>query len=312
MDNETDKPKESPSIVYAIPQTMPQDDSDEIDLRELWHTLMRRKLIVIATTALILLASLAYVFLLPPVYEAKVLLKIGVHNTTQLLESTNALQAYINFKYDLSRDYTRDITEFYLTAVSVPDKNAGYISITANGPTGADAKNVLSAAVDDIQARHQVLFTSIVASDLIKIESTEKQIDYYSDDVLPQIKRELESLQTLQANRIKRNIESSEFNLELDYLLDEIISGKVSGLKELVDITIPKLETEAEKLKKNLKPPFLEMTSIVGDIAVPEGPVKPNKKMILAVALVAGVMLGIFLVFFLEFIKPKKAAAEEE
>ena len=126
------------------------------------------------------------------------------------------------------------------------------------------------------------------------------------------MKKELDSLKNLQKNRFERSSQSSEFNLEIDYLLNEIISGKVSGITELVDITIPILKAKEEVLKRNMNPPFMEMTSIVGEISVPDSPVKPNKKMILAVGLVAGVMLGIFLAFFLEFIKPKKTIEEEK
>lgn len=271
--------------------------------------MMRWKLVVILTAALTVLVSLAYVILSPPVYEAKTQLKIGgytTNNTKQLFESVNSLKAYINFKYDLSNDYSRNPAESYLESVSIPDKNAAYISITANGPSGEEAREILSEAVDEILARHRILYDSVLETTEKQIAGIEKQIYYYTENALPRMESELETLQNLQADRINRNNQTLQINLEIDYLLDEIISGKASAINELVGITIPDLETKSTELKKNMKAPFLEMTSIVGDISVPENPVKPKKLQILAIALSAGIIPGIILALFLEFLNSKK------
>ncbi len=302
MDNEADTPKESPQILYVAPQPTPDDD--EIDLRELWHTLMRRKWTVIATTALVVIASLVYVFVSTPVYEAKAFIKVGTYISNksdrvslepirQLLESLDDLQAYV--KYDLSA-----------VSVSIPDKKASYLQLSTNNSTGEKAKQTLENSVNDILFRHKSIFDAVTATVKNEIANLESRIGYYTNTALPQKMKELESLQTLQTNRLSRNVQPSEYNLEMDYLLKEIISGKDAEIKEITDITLPGLNTRITELRNNLKPPFTEMTSLSGNISVSNSPVKPNKKMILAVALVAGVMLGIFLVFFLEFIKPKK------
>ncbi|HIQ47942.1 MAG TPA: hypothetical protein EYH57_10050, partial [Sulfurovum sp.] len=50
---------------------------------------------------------------------------------------------------------------------------------------------------------------------------------------------------------------------------------------------------------KNAK---IKMTQVVGEITVGETPIKPKKKLIIIVAFITGLMLSVFLAFFLEFI----------
>ena len=52
-------------------------EEDEIDLRELWKTLMKRKMLIAVVTVFITVAAIAYVLLKTPMYEAKALFEIG-------------------------------------------------------------------------------------------------------------------------------------------------------------------------------------------------------------------------------------------
>ena len=53
----------------------------------------------------------------------------------------------------------------------------------------------------------------------------------------------------------------------------------------------------------------IKMTQKIGDITVSDTPVKPRKKLIVIVAFITGLMLSVFLAFFLEFLRGMK---EEE
>jgi len=50
-------------------------------------------------------------------------------------------------------------------------------------------------------------------------------------------------------------------------------------------------------------------TEIIGEIITKDHPVKPKKKLIVIVAFITGLMLAVFLAFFLEFIRSSR---EEE
>ncbi len=90
------------------------------------------------------------------------------------------------------------------------------------------------------------------------------------------------------------------------------IPQKEDEIKTLEIQTIPNLVNQIDKLKMYTLEPYLRETHILGDILSTGNPVKPNKKMVLAVSLVAGLMLGVFLVFFLEFLRGSKKDDETE
>ncbi len=72
------------------------------------------------------------------------------------------------------------------------------------------------------------------------------------------------------------------------HLLDEVIPAKHAEIKKMQDITIPELKTKIKSLESSIKPPYLVMTHIVGDILTHDYPVKPRKKLVIAVAGLAG------------------------
>ncbi len=280
-------------------QISPNTADDEIDLRELWNTLMRRKWVVVITTALVLMASVVYVFTAPKVYEAKVTFQVGSYAEwsvedfpVRLFETVDSLKTFINSRYSVS--------------VSIPDKKAPFISLSANAGTPEKAVELVQGVTDDILSKHKRYYDSYVNSLQPQVEDLKKQIEYYSSELLPRLEQELSVLENLQMNRIRRNPGNNDLEIDMGYLLKEMMELKTSGIRELEIVTIPELKSRMNILQKLLEEPFLQKTALVGDISASSTPVKPKKKMVLAVALVAGLMMGVFLVFFLEFIKPKE------
>ena len=70
---------------------------------------------------------------------------------------------------------------------------------------------------------------------------------------------------------------------------------------EMVEIT--KLEEELNTLKSLMKPYNYKNTEVIGNIILNDYAVKPKKTLIVIVAFVTGLILSVFLVFFLEFIR---------
>ncbi len=93
------------------------------------------------------------------------------------------------------------------------------------------------------------------------------------------------------------NLEAEKVRLE-----KETIPAKASAIKKIENITIPQLQTRIKQIRTSMEEPYLVMTKILGKIYTQEEPVKPKKKLVIAVALITGVALGVLLAFFLEFI----------
>ena len=66
------------------------------------------------------------------------------------------------------------------------------------------------------------------------------------------------------------------------------------------------LVSKINDLELQISPHNIQNTKLMGDIITNEYPVKPKKKLIIAVSFVTGFILSIFLVFFMEFIRSFK------
>lgn len=80
------------------------------------------------------------------------------------------------------------------------------------------------------------------------------------------------------------------------------------NLKKAVDFTIQRHKEKA-KLYSGLHAK-INMTQLLDDITVGDAAVKPKKKLIIVVAFITGLMLSVFLAFFLEFIAGMKKPEE--
>ncbi|WP_457593298.1 Wzz/FepE/Etk N-terminal domain-containing protein [Hydrogenimonas sp.] len=136
----------------------------------------------------------------------------------------------------------------------------------------------------------------------IKNIDLESQIKKIKEETIPNLKK--------QKTRI---LQETIPNLEVQKrrLLEEVIPRKEADIEKLLSITIPQKLIRIEEISTSMKEPYLVMTHVVGKIYTHDYPVKPKKKLIIAIALVTGLMLGIFLAFFLEFIakKPEEKAS---
>ena len=99
---------------------------------------------------------------------------------------------------------------------------------------------------------------------------------------------------------------------EQRYLADIIIKIKDSlesfeNQKSNIEVVeIEKLEEELRSLKVSMEPYNYKNTEVIGTIITNDYPIKPKKKLIIVVAFVTALILSIFFVFLLEFIRGTK------
>lgn len=197
--------------------------NDEIDLRELWATIVKRKLTIIAFTLLTTAAAAFYAWSTAPVYSGEVLIEIG--DVIMNAESTNDKPTIVQ-----ALDNSNDLREAVLQSIAT--NKAGFI---VESPKGS--------------------------SKLIKIsyEDTDKKL----------ITQKLENAANL---ILERHKSKAEF---------------------------------FQKANAHIRP-----SAMISSISVTPDPIKPKKALIVAVALIAGLMLGVFAAFFIEFIQNSKTRGE--
>jgi LPS O-antigen subunit length determinant protein (WzzB/FepE family) len=98
-----------------------------------------------------------------------------------------------------------------------------------------------------------------------------------------------------------KNLQRSKENLlddqirKIQYALDVTLRNKKLDLTEQI-----------KKAQYNMSSLNVQNSKLVGEYVVYDYPVKPKKKLIVIVAFITGLILSIFLVFFLEFIRAEK------
>lgn len=179
-------------------------NNDEIDLRELWQTLVRRKITIIVTALLMTVGAAVYVMTTTPVYSGNVLVEVG--------EVVNGDQPRTIFNLDNVNNLKEVTVASTGTNIAIPNGTTNILQISMESTDKAEIKSKLDAAVQFVLARHQ-----------------EKVNLYQNGD------------------------------------------AKV------------------------------RMTQVVGEVQIGNDPIKPKKGLIIIVGFVSGLMLGILIAFFREF-----------
>ena len=256
---------------------------DEIDLYELWLILKKRWKVVVSTTLIFVITAIVYIFIAKPVYTSSFFVKI-------------------------------------------PKNISGYIKYNEKGVLRISPVYLFSQE-ETISLIKRFNYKSKDFSFIIASESKEKEnketikieIGVYKPSIIPDISKSLISY--LNSNPyVKRKIETERAKLQIfikeskdklhemektkELIYKDLKNGKIQnlGFNPLdLDTKILNIKKEIAELEIRLK--NLKGFEISVYPAIPEKPSKPKKKLILAVSVVSGLFLGVFLAFFFEWIE---------
>ncbi|MDX4047690.1 Wzz/FepE/Etk N-terminal domain-containing protein [Aliarcobacter skirrowii] len=300
---------------------------DEIDLRELFLTLWEKKVFIILFTLVITVLATVYAYSKTPIYEAKALVEIGeykINNTTKnsvddaSVITRKLTTLFIDIEKNL-KDKTSQISN-----ISVVKGLKNFLEIKSESTSNEEAKNEILKVLTFVQNEHEKILDDVKKQKEKELRNIDLQISDIKSKSVALIDKKIE-------NNIK-NLKSLEEQLkQVDESLKKIdtLNPSLAALKlmekrditnsintitiqnfeleskkdKLLTTTLYKLEESKQIAESLLLPHNYKNTQIVGEIITNDFPVKPKKKLIVAVAFVTGFILSIFLVFFLKFIK---------
>jgi capsular polysaccharide biosynthesis protein len=235
---------------------------DEIDLKELFKTIIKYKKIIVIFTAIVTIGAIIWVLIQTPFYEARALVEIGSYknndDTVVLLENNNKLAKKLNFLFINMKENIKNRLS-NIDTIKALKGSKEFIEIKSLAVSNQLAKKEILQVINYIQSQHQKILNEIKQQREIEIKNIDAKIN--------NIKDKKDILATIIANNLKEN----------------------------------KLFVSSLMLPHNYK-----NTQIVGEIITNDKPIKPKKRLIVTVAFVTGLILSIFLVFFIEFIKDEK------
>jgi uncharacterized protein involved in exopolysaccharide biosynthesis len=280
-----------------------KDCSDEIDLIQLFQTLLKYKWMIVAVTVLITVAAAAGSMMMPKVYKVSTIIDLGRDSRGKFIEPEVAIRENI-----VAGVYDQEIAKkMPLSTEVIPPfkvsilKGSSLMKITTMGSEPEYLGKVLGVLSSVVLEKNQKFIDEIISSLKLKLkplnlqdELLTKKIDMLQD-IVKQDQKKIDSLRSQKKDQLTR----SEL-LDLKFLFSELTQMKLSIMslysqKQLVQFEMEKVFS-AKKLDHYTK------GMVVKEPVVPHAPIKPRKRLIVALAFVLGLMGSVMLVFFVEFL----------
>ncbi|RXJ94933.1 hypothetical protein CRU94_07300 [Arcobacter sp. AHV-9/2010] len=300
---------------------------DEIDLRELFQIIWEKKLFIILFTLVITILAGVYAYSKTPIYEAKALVEIGeykINNTTKnsVDDASVVTKKLTTLFIDMEKNQ-KDRTS-QISNISVMKGLKNFLEIKSEATSNEEAKNEILRVLNFVQNEHEKILDDIKKQKEMELRNIDLQIsDIKSKSVAlidKKIENNIKNLKSLeeqlkQVDENLKKIDSLNPSLAALKLMEKRdITNSINTITiqnfeleskkdELLTTTLYKLEESKQTAESLLLPHNYKNTQIVGEIITNDFPVKPKKKLIVAVAFVSGFIISIFLVFLLNFIK---------
>ncbi|MGJ0288458.1 Wzz/FepE/Etk N-terminal domain-containing protein [Aliarcobacter cryaerophilus] len=298
---------------------------DEIDLRELFKTILDKKVFIIVFTFVITLIAAIYAYNKTPIYEAKALLEIGEYKKNPVDDAVALEKKLSTIFIDMEKnlkDKTSEISNIYVVKGL---KN--FLEIKSESTSNEEAKNEILKVLTFVQNEHEKILDDVKKQKEMELRNIDLQISDIKSKSVDLIDKKIENnIKNLKS--LEEQLKQIDENLKkIDTLNPSLAALKLMEKRDITNsintITIQNFELESKKdellttslynLEENKKiielsllPHNYKNTQIVGEIMTNDFPAKPKKSLIVAVAFVTGFILSIFLVFVIQFIQGTK------
>lgn len=262
---------------------------DEISLIDLWRVLSRRKHWIAIIFVVVMALAVVWLALKTPIYEASASVEIGTANGAAL-ESGGDLAAR------LENSQPEGMGPGQQPVLTGVESEGRILSLTARATSQEAAEEFLREQIAAIQERHDGFLEEFRAEQHQRLDEIGKRI------------------QLLEVQR-------DQFEGRLARLDQQAAAiGGLLTLEQRLSTRLPELEAEQAKLRRTLSERVTAPTSVLiapepategGEDSEPS-PVEPKSRLVLALAAVLGLMLGVFVAFFREFLTRVAEAGEEE
>ena len=274
-------------------QTMQED---VIDLRELLDVIKKRKRLVFWVTGIITALAFVYAFFIAtPIYSVRSMIELGQINQKPI-DNISSVKERLSYQYKVnSKGIKRSLP--YINSITIPKNSKTILTLEVYGHHNEEAETYLKKVVSDITSQYSKKMESYINGQKTRIHQIDQDISETST-TLQKMKKELNNY-----DKHIRTLQKEDAALAGIYAMQ--IVQKQTQMISLQD-HLSELENIKQDLLLSLSPLKIAPTQMLGEPEVRKSPVKPKKKLIVVVAFITGLMLSIFLVFFLEFLAKGK------
>ncbi len=310
---------------------------DEIDLRELWNTLVKKKILITILTSVITIAGIIFAYSKTPIYEARALVEIGNYKldnvdtnnnskTNAILDNPSTLVKKLNILFiDMLKDEKDRLAS--ISSINISKGANEFLEIKSLSTSNNLSENEILKVVKYIQKEHKKILDDVKENRERKIKNIDSQIYDIHNKFIPLLDNKIKFQKIILKNynndikKIKENLLKIEkINPSLSALklmekrdlvkismtLNLDILDMLARKENLITTSINNLKDEKLRISTLMLPHNYKNTQIIGKIITHDYAVKPKKKLIVIVSFITGFILSIFLVFFLDFIGKKE------
>lgn len=275
---------------------------DKMDLRELFFVLKKRKKLIWVVTALFTLFALGYVLISKPVYEINAMIEIGQIDEKPI-DNVNDIKEKLSFKYQVNTNKNKKEIELpRVKAISIPNMSTNILSLTIHANSNEEGMKYIQTVINQIETEYKEKINTYENNQKELIELTQKDIKENTINYF-QIEKELNEY----SQKII-SLKSQDAALAGIYVLQ---IGQINNQLQELKKYISELKTKEQELKLSITPLMMKPTHIAGQVETYDKPIKPKKLLIIIIAFITGLMISVFLAFFLEFIKGSKEEKTE-
>ena len=181
---------------------------DEIDLRELFLTLWKKKFFIIIFTGLVTILAIIYSLMKTPIYEAKAVVEIGSYkhnNKVELLADVNKLSQTLNVLYiDILKNQKERTS--WIDKIAVLKKQKNFIEIHSLGLSNEKAKEELQQIITYMKSEHSKIINEILNQKDIEIKNIDRNIELLKSNNLITIAEDIHYVQKIKIPSIAEKI----------------------------------------------------------------------------------------------------------
>ncbi len=159
-----------------------------------------------------------------------------------------------------------------------------------------------------ISSLQMVNYQNLILNSQNKVEDLKIEIENINNEIIPNLQRDKKNIKDVNIKDLQLKIDNiynvTILNLQRDK--NNIQNDTLRKLEYKLNVELlykkVKLNEQIEQLKYNKSEQNIQNSKVIGEFVIKDSPLKPKKKLIVVIAFVTGLILSIFLVFFLEFI----------
>ena len=192
---------------------MPENyiEEDEIDLRELFNTILKNKKLIFLVTSIITILAIIYAYAKTPIYEVKSNIQVGFIdiNKGQKKELVNNPSSIVHllkviFHVDEKIKQAKFVSE--VSNINVDKKVKNFLQITTSAISNKEAINKNKEVVSYLQARYEPKIEQYLTNQKNKIENIKIKLKKIDENTIPSINKQIDKLKNQDIVKIQNKI----------------------------------------------------------------------------------------------------------